>query len=121
MKVDTNIEHSWSAQFESHNILINKKRVWYPVEADKNKEIEITQGDDKDYISPDELVEIYQYSIHDLFDEKKDKDEEEKPPKRICGIMNEDPHARISVGGYSNRFYLYDDLSKSTNLMTIES
>ena len=62
MKVETNLQHSWTAKFETHNILINGKGVWFPLETDLNGDILITQGDDKDYIDPDEIGAIYQYT-----------------------------------------------------------
>ena len=98
LKVETNLQHSWTAKFETNNILINGKGVWFPLETDLNGDILITQGDYKDYKDLDEIGAIYQYNVDKVFEEKNDKGEKEKPYKKICGINKEVPHARISVG-----------------------
>ena len=54
--------------------------MYYPLETDEDKEVPITQGDDKDYIDPNEsyAYAVNKYEITNLFaDTKTDKVDEE--------------------------------------------
>ena len=70
-------------QFETKNLLIKGKGVWYPLEDDKNGEIAIIPSNDKVNIDPDEISALFRYEITDLFEEKKDK---MKSSQIICDI-----------------------------------